>query len=664
LLKAGEDRKALRESIAHREIASALGWRELCRTQVARRETSAATRTAQNALQNLAVIHGMARHRRSKALFRQALSIAPATAETYFEFGKVLDDRDDTRGAVEALTRAVAISGRPAYWSYLASAQANLFKKNPEAITYREAALNSCRRALDDASGSNLETQDRIKSVYVQLGEQKRAEQVGLIGQIRSFVQTQADEQNDAAKYLARLQAALDDPALNPWAGAQIALAMADKLINLAEAAAQDKRAALWRQVQLLTEGAESRLRVDHFEEVRTRGLYRQMANALLSQVSPGESGDLLHKALYYAERAVALSPESSWERFILGDVHSARNDYDRAEAEWNTCFNLDPSNTDALNRIAGAYWSRGADEHDRTEWKKSFRRVTEFFGRVVTSLEAQALDLANIEKQMQVDGYVHFWLGRFHLELMEYTQAISHLKKAKGVGFKPFESTAYQAWLYLEIKSFDEAETSLLEVGQAVRALVRKGGQAHPEDLSKPAPLMGEDMPMNELLARIYLSTALCCAERGARFTMGRGLLRRVRTLLDSIAQAQGATPGIGKKLRGLNAFYWEFCGWIAWKACEVDRAVRELERAAALQASPDRYFRLCCAYVGCAKKETPAAAPWLAKAKRAAEIARDLDLRGRYDDDLDSLEREIKALVESGHDAPTRAEAPAAEP
>ena len=33
-------------------------------------------------------------------------------------------------------------------------------------------------------------------------------------------------------------------------------------------------------------------------------------------------------------------------------------------------------------------------------------------------------------------------------------------------------------------------------------------------------------------------------------------------------------------KKLRSLKAFYWEFSGWIAWKAHDLDRAVHELER------------------------------------------------------------------------------------
>jgi hypothetical protein len=73
--------------------------------------------------------------------------------------------------------------------------------------------------------------------------------------------------------------------------------------------------------------------------------------------------------------------------------------------------------------------WNRGAALTNREDRWSEFRKVIKTFD--------QAVSLAEEDSDR---GRLHFWLGRFHGELMEYDSSAKHFEMAKALRAFPVE--------------------------------------------------------------------------------------------------------------------------------------------------------------------------------------------------------------------------------
>lgn len=118
------------EVIPIREIATALAWREMCCCALKSKKVKSMKKIAITCTRNLAVAYSQANPASGKLFFNQAIHLAPSDVELYYELGKTLNEIGDWGGAAKVLEDAVKIEPRPAYWSELSVAYANLYEKD------------------------------------------------------------------------------------------------------------------------------------------------------------------------------------------------------------------------------------------------------------------------------------------------------------------------------------------------------------------------------------------------------------------------------------------------------------------------------------------------------------------------------------------------------
>lgn len=380
-------------------------------------------------------------------------------------------------------------------------------------------------------------------------------------------------------------------------------------------------------RAQVLAERAIRSLSRQYPGVIREQTLYCILAQAYRKQ---GKL-ELLPQALLNAQRAVVLNPEGAWERSILADVYGALGEYESAEAEWNACLDLNPD-PESWTNIGSVYWNQGVALRDPAERRKAFRRVIEVFARALKILQSINLDQQNLRGQFNRYGYVHYWIGRFHRELLEFDQAVAHLQAAKNMGYKPLESTVYLGWAHMEVKNYDAAETSFREARSRVRTQQKQGRQ-----LSEVDSGLGEEMPLNELLIMTYFLWSFSYSDRGARPKKAEALARRARRLIPQLEAS---------KAQAQEANYFGCLGYAQLRMGHFDEAARTLECSVALGIDAGNYIHLAEAYYEQAVRDKALRDSCVAKALKCCVLARDLDLRQQYGLRISDLEDRLGAL------------------
>lgn len=613
-LDSGEEPKVFKLSIKYRKIAAAIAWRELCLTTFAGHadKREGAKSIAVQCLRSLAVGYGMLRDAKSFDLFTQALYLRPGEAEIHFEFGKVLFSLGRYKAAVQHLTAAVSIDEKPVYWAWLAGAQT---KMRADALVVRDSLLRFVVKSDNDETIRN--------AVDVPLGDVGP----GTIG--RQLVQTMEmaklfvkeigitdEERKTPDDYVKRLEEKLPQEKRRSWDFTSVIEAVqppnADK----------DLKELIGSAADLL---------------VRETGLYGMLASGYMARSEPA-------LALPHAERAVILNPIGPWERSVLGQVYWDVGDYERAEVEWNICLDISPVDPDILNNMALTYWNRGVFLLDPDRRRMMFERVIEYFRRVLKITENQVLDSNDTQRreaQLYVRGNAHFCMGLFHQELLRFDDASAEFMKAKGLRYKPLESSLHLGDAFLEAKAYDKAEDALREGLRSINSLRVKARQAGtPFRLSQPETSMrGEDMPVNELVARLYFERAMACAWTGVNLDKARRLAELGDRFVDQVAAA---------KRKDLKANYHLVLGSVALKSGQTDLAMTELEHSLELAFKKDCCLRLVEACLARAQSMQGNQEQWIAKARDYWKIVKSADVRGRCVADLAALQARIDAAAQ----------------
>jgi len=456
----------------------------------------------------------MLQSRKARPLFGQALYLRPADAELHFEFGKTLVDQGQPEAAVAKFRAAVRIDPEPLYWAWLAKAQAEA-KADPQDV------LESCRRAAQDSEDE--EVRKEVGEAY------RKIEQLDLARDFDLVQEEVSKLKLDLTKVVSEFDPAKEEEhALERYLAHLILMKVrpddAGKACDLTPVAMARKE---------MIESAAAGL-------VREQGLYGTLALAISDQDKRGDLKGSLDAALHLAERAVSLNPFRSYERAVLGQIYFKLSDYERAEAEWKTCLDLAPTDLDTRANIAITYQNRGVDLLHPERRKRMFESAIESYGRVLRIAENQVVDqdAKDRERQLGVRGNAHYWLGRFHLELLHDDEAISALLKAKGLRFKPLESTLHLGSTYVEAKAYDKAENVFREGIEILRP-IRRESKNKPEPSNQPASLSDDDMPISELLARDYFGCAFAYLGRGVNLRKARRLAQLGLSLRYEVGKA-----------------------------------------------------------------------------------------------------------------------------
>lgn len=409
------------------------------------------------------------------------------------------------------------------------------------------------------------------------------------------------------------------------WAYVQVRVEMA-RLYAEEAPPGTGGRAPLARAYTCLAD-ALARLERDGFRQPRTQGLYGLMARVCLHRVAAGEDPPaLLQEALGHAYRGVELDPESARERLALVEALAALGDYDTMKVEAEVARNLDPG-PETLQVIGASFWQRSATLRDRKARQRVLGEAAEFFEAALGHLESASFDHEAPMRLMDAHGWAHFWLGRFQMERARHDEAIAHLRIACRLGFKPLESRVELAWACLLARDSRQAERAFAEAAAEIQRW-RTGVRV--------APALGEEREIDELDFDAHLGWALLSADWApARFEERHQAARQLFQLV--------ARPDKGD----LEAALREAQGRAHFRAGRFPECIAELEQAIATSARAGAYC-----YLGLAETEVARAAEGkeradaLRRAARDRDLAREIDVRERYQREIDELDAAVQKL------------------
>jgi tetratricopeptide (TPR) repeat protein len=424
------------------------------------------------------------------------------------------------------------------------------------------------------------------------------------------------------------------------WAYLQVSVALAlEYLRRLEERPARlERRDWAERAEKLLAEVIE-KLEEKDFLQARTQGLYGLLARACLaratiSDIPAREALELLRRALTYARSAVEMEPESARERLVLLQIYGILGDDGQVKSEAEIALNLDPG-PETLKAIGAGFRARLDAASRRVERRKVLREAVAFFERALRLVESETGDDQRPLAQMQRHAWAHYWLGRFHCELMEYEKGIAHERIGTLLGFKPLESRVNLAWAYFEAKAYDQAERAFRDA--ETEADKQRPAGHHAEVADAP----GEEEPIDELLIDIHLGRAFLYAERNVKLEAAEESARKAEGLISLLKDPSHQ--------RQQHAAFHECLGRIHYRRGKLDASDKEARKAIESSARSGAYCCLLYTHLAKARKDPK---HWAKVARECDELwmrARETDIRQRNRAEILDIRRQMRGLEES---------------
>lgn len=389
-----------------------------------------------------------------------------------------------------------------------------------------------------------------------------------------------------------------------------------------------------------LLEPAIARLEAWGSDQPRSQGLHGQIVSACIAQLSDPpsvENAALLGSALVHAERAVRLSPESADDHFRLGWVHLLFAHFERAEAELRLSRSLAPGDPQVMQSIAQRYWNLGVDRRDHASRRAAFEEVIKLLGHSLRLNEAQKASA----EQLQLRGWTHYWLGRFHVELRHFDEGRSSLQIALQMGFKRLESRIALARAYLDERAYALARASfrdaLRELRRQRRAILAGGAPASGWAAQPVDPPDGE-LTLNAALLEIELGRAELDLESGCGLERAERLLRWAARRIPRIAKAIDRNE--------YRALYREAQAGILLRRGRPADALRRLRQALETSDRASVYRTIARCHLALARDGDAEPEPACTAARDACLRARAADLRELEGERIDELLAEIERV------------------
>ena len=493
--------------------------------------------------------------KRARLHLKKALGLTRSPADLHFQLGRILLASGDTSAAVRELeeaSRADPVNSTLA--AQLASARAALWRDSPSP-ELEALVRDACERALETPS-KVLGSEDRgawvlatVANAYDTIAETNRANRVRTMPEVHEQVQSAPDRAT-----LEALAARFREEGRD-WAVARACYRLG--VLALSDGEAVDLDAA-----RSSFEVALSAL-TDHPGEIRELGL-----KALLATVHRQQR--LYDEALEFADSAVELDPLSSYERNVLGEIHSDRGEHTKARDAFESALLLAPDDPKLHWNAGLACWNLAFEVRGKPR-SANLRDAVAHFN--------QTLD---VERDQQQRLSTHYWLGRLYAELGDHERAIPHFRFAAD--FPPATTLAryFLAEAHLEIEAYDDAVAGF-------RGLIAANGNSPEEwqghvgteigDPSSVAAVVGwsfRGLAMSYLNRDVYLDAALAYAARA----------QDTAHLVDD----EERTP--------LRAACASSKGQIFLKLGQTESAIRALEHSASLLSDDDTHLHLALAY------------------------------------------------------------------
>jgi tetratricopeptide (TPR) repeat protein len=625
---------AWRSSLEFRKQAVALAWRGLCRAAWRRQPLDALRRAIVMPFTNLAVAHlNLGDSKRFVRILCQAIW-QRSDANLYFELGKGLQRsargrRSRLLKALEAFRSAVRFAptatDRVRYQAYIVQTSALVANFKPARVlrcfyesntTYLRAAVQAYDRLiLGSPSTINKECRVTLSEACVILQEGHRGRVIAAIEEtLRALDQARdATAAQDFRRIRRAVKVRIQAPRkgesseafdkIDAWTRAIFAIEIGNWLLI------RQKFHQSERFLRYGVSGLEKHYPAEEWLSLANEWL----GNALRQQFK-------FVDALPFCEKAVALNPFSATALRELGLVHYGLTDYDRAAQELQTSFTLAPSDALTLQFIGYVRWNRGAALTNRADRRSEFRKVIETFDQVIFLAES------NVDR-----GWLHFWLGRFHGDLMEYDASAKHYQMAKALGAFPIECNLYLGWEDIEQELFDDAEGHLRDTVREIfqlRQAARGGAMSLTDWLRTPQSSADGSVPPGYFLLNVCLLLALIFAERGHDIARAKRKLRfvdRHRSFLGQPSQTAGPEEDgpFEKRRREIAARYEDYVGWICHLDDNPRMACEHLESSVKIRANPETLYHLARMHLDHARMD---------RALEYCDQARTADIRGVF--------------------------------
>jgi tetratricopeptide (TPR) repeat protein len=348
-------------------------------------------------------------------------------------------------------------------------------------------------------------------------------------------------------------------------------------------------------------------------------------------------------EALKIAREAVRLDPYNWEARELLGRIYSALNDYQQAVNEFEISARLEEIPPavfiDILKKIGKAYKENGNIMRTPEQRKDAFNKAVKFFTDALEMLEDKSYENNDEEKGSQyidVLAEIHFYLGTFYCELLNYDNAINHFKIARKMGYEILQTLMKIGWTYFECRDFNEAEQTFKEAELEVKKLNEKEQDEKNSCLTSVEIKLGIAFSLVERF--ITLNDEILTGE-SLKVLKDVKESQKIKNLIDKIENTE-------EKSR-LSALYNECLGRFYFKQEKIEDAEKGLEKSLLYQANPRVYYSLAQLYWKKAGESGDSLNNlYLGKTRSAFSLCLKNDLQQRYKNEVPELLEKLSAF------------------
>jgi tetratricopeptide (TPR) repeat protein len=625
--------------ISCHEQAAALCWRHLCHSAFHGRSLDGPRKAIKKPFANLASARAIVRDLRiSIGTLRQALWQIKRSEELYYELGFRLRAWSEfgwryrlkshyLRRSVSAYDKAVRCAtrsdNRAVYHAYLAHAAAKLFANTANRYDF-DTAIDAFDQATQCPSSLPAHACKELRLACRLLKDRERER----LAKCFSVAPWKKGKHNRLAvpaleNRLEKLEhrnskprdLASQENRWQSWDYAFVAMELARKL-SIRKHDGDARRVA-----KLAIRGIRA-FATSYPKEIARQRAYSFLAWACFRIEKP-------RYALWAARKAVESNPWDAEARLFLGDAYLALKDYDRAEEAYRTSAEINPGDGQASNSLANLHFNRGLQRRNRDERRADFAQIIGLFNNLLVSARTS-----------EDHGRVHYWLGAFHGELMNYDKALHHLLIARSYNFRPLSTRFQLGWAYLDLEAYDEAQKCFREAIRKSRPYRKAGSPWH----EGKAP--GEEEPTGFLVLRVILMLALACGECKPDRRRARTLLEFVRRNRRSYLSNKQAGEFENQYRQEIDARYLDYLGWIDYRDRRFRHAVGNLKKSAAIRVSAENYYHLAQVTLDQCERYKLDRRTRLNEAREYCRKARGADFQGLFDGRIDAIETRLTKL------------------
>jgi tetratricopeptide (TPR) repeat protein len=386
-------------------------------------------------------------------------------------------------------------------------------------------------------------------------------------------------------------------------------------------------------------------LEIDHPQMVMREQLRLQLAEAFREQKKKSS-------ALKEARKSQICNPVNERLGEVTGDIYCDLEKYRIALEEYYGALVWEPDDPEILIKIGKCYLERAAVCRKTVDRERSLKNANLHFEHAW-----ELYDKDNLKKRTEA----RYLMAKTYMELCDYDGALPHLKviynsmrSKKGITPKVLIVGITLGQTYLKTKYYNKCEEIFSEVIEKGKTYMNdpKNKSQEFDDFEEYSV---DKMSLDGIMARAYIGLASSFAERNTKICLDRAL--------KEVQESDGyinLLKSWDEKTR-CQAMSTDCEGWIRYKQhqiCDkkmsttinleckelIELSIERLESSVSTRAESSAYLHLALAYKARSEIKTePERNNLLQRAKGCWKLARDLDIKGEYDEELKDLEKDL---------------------